>query len=329
MKTFEMIFMPVNLYAFDGDLNTNVTTDSGLTPLMRTYYSDLMIDLAEPKLVHDQFAQKVPIPQGNGKSVNFHRYAPLPTLTVPLVEGITPDGQKIEVSDIEATVEQYGGYVGISDIVKLTEPDNILLRNNKLLAGQAGRTLDTITREELVTGTNVRYAGGKTSRTALTTADTITVKDIKKAVRDLKKMNAEPVSGGYFAGIISPDVSFDLTEDPDWKYPHQYVDTENIYSNEIGAIAGVRFVETSEAKVFKGAGASSADVFATLIIGDNAYGVTELSGGGLEFIVKQLGSGGTADPLNQRGTTGWKATKAAKILVDEYMVRIESSATAD
>ena len=39
-------------------------------------------------------------------------------------------------------------------------------------------------------------------------------------------------------------------DDPDWKYPHQYVDTQNLYDNEIGAVAGVRFSETTEAKVF-------------------------------------------------------------------------------
>jgi len=43
--------------------------------------------------------------------------------------------------------------------------------------------------------------------------------------------------------------------------------------------------------------------------------------------VKPLGSGGSSDPLNQRGTVGWKAFKTAKILVQQYMVRVESTAT--
>lgn len=106
-----------------------------------------------------------------------------------------------------------------------------------------------------------------------------------------------------------------------------YVDTENMYNGELGKIAGVRFVETTEAKIFNGGGASSANVYATLIIGDNAYGVTEVTGGGLRHIVKQLGSAGTADPLDQRATVGWKAIKTAKILVNEYMVRIESTSS--
>ena len=55
--------------------------------------------------------------------------------------------------------------------------------------------------------------------------------------------------------------------------------------------------------------------------------VVVISGGGLEHIVKQLGSGGTNDPLNQRATVGWKATKSAVRLVEGYMVRIETTSS--
>ena len=58
-----------------------------------------------------------------------------------------------------------------------------------------------------------------------------------------------------------------------------------------------------------------------------AYGVTELENGGLETIIKQKGSGGTADPLEQRATIGWKGTFTAVILEDAYMVRVETTST--
>ena len=45
--------------------------------------------------------------------------------------------------------------------------------------------------------------------------------------------------------------------------------------------------------------------------------------GGLQTIIKQRGSAGTADPLDQRSTVGWKATKAAEILVEPYLMRVE------
>ena len=109
----------------------------------------------------------------------------------------------------------------------------------------------------------------------------------------------------------------------EWQGIHKYTSSENIYAGEIGKIGGVRFVESTEAKCFGPVGASGASVYATMVVGANAYATTDITGGGLQHIVKQLGSAGTADPLNQRATTGWKAMKTAERLVEEYMIRIE------
>lgn len=194
--------------------------------------------------------------------IEFRKYSPLPKLLTPLDEGVTPDGQKINMSVLTAQVDQYGGFVELSDILLLTAIDNNLVQATKLLGSQAGRTLDTITREVLVGGTNVQYgAGGKTARYQLTGGeesgnDYLTVDCIKRAVRSLKAMNAEKIGDRYVA-IINQDCSYDLTNDPDWKYPHQYQDTTELYAGEIGSIAGCRFVETSEAKVFHAADLAS------------------------------------------------------------------------
>ena len=75
------------------------------------------------------------------------------------------------------------------------------------------------------------------------------------------------------------------------------------------------------------AGAQGRDVYATLVLGADGYGTTEITGGGLEHIVKQLGSAGTGDPLNQRASVGWKATKVAVRLDDSAIRRIETCST--
>lgn len=330
-KTREhFLLLPMMLQLFAG--NTNVTTDTGLSDEMKTYYSDYLIDTAEPKLVHEQFGQKHPIPKAGGKIIEFRKYDPLPKALTPLTEGVTPDGRKLSMSVITSEVAQYGDYVELSDVLLLTAIDNNLVQATKLLGGQAGRTLDTVVREVICGGTNVQYADGKvTSRAALYYTDkddncNLTVDAIRRAVRYLKNMNAEKIDSSYVA-IIHPDCEYDLMSDPEWQYPHQYVDTSNIYEGEIGKIAGVRFVETTEAKKFPGEGAGSRDVYATLVLADNAYGVTEVAGGGLQHIVKQLGSAGTADPLNQRATAGWKAIRTAERLVEAYMIRIETTSS--
>lgn len=318
-------------FKFDYQLFAINTTET-MPDEIKTYYDDYLIDCSSPKLVHDQFGQKRPIPAGRGKTIEFRKVSPLPVSTTPLTEGVTPESQKLTISTVEAPVQQYGGYVELSDMVVLTAIDNNLVIAAKQLGAQAGKTLDAITREVLAGGTNVQYAEGQvTQRSQLVGGKAegnhyLTVDAVRRAVRTLKKQDAEPI-GDSFIGIIHPDVAYDLMSDPKWVNVKSYSDPEGIYEGEIGKIENVRFVETSEAKVFEGAGSEGRDVYATLILGDNAYGTTEIEGGGLTLIVKQLGSGGASDPLDQRASVAWKATKAAVRLQEAYMVRIETTST--
>lgn len=307
--------------------NINKTTTSTLSAEMKTFYDKDLIRNAKPNLVHNQFGQKRNIPKNGGKTIEFRKFSPLPKALTALSEGVTPDGKELTVTSLTATVSQYGDYVAMTDVLQLTAIDNVLVETNELLGNQAGETLDSLTANIINAGTNVQYAGGRAARTALTTGDVLTVDEVKKAVRTLKNNKAKKINGSYI-GIIHPDVTYDLTSDPAWEAVKEY-DPKDWYNGEIGRIFGVRFVETTEAVTFTvGETGSQKKVYSTLIIGKDAYGVTEVEGGGLETIIKQLGSAGSADPLNQRSTSGWKALHTAKILVDEYLVRVESLASA-
>lgn len=333
--------LDLQMFATASTQNQNATSASGMSAEMKTFYEKRLIDQAEPALVHDQFGDPYPIPANGGKNIEFRKYDSLPKATTPLTEGVTPDGQTMNVSTVTAEVRQYGGWVPITDTLQLTAIDNNILQATKIIASQAGRTLDTIVRDVLAGGTNVIYApkigeGGAetpvTSRATLDATCQLTSDLIARAATQLKAMNADHI-GTSFVGIIHPYVAYDLRRDPDWIDVHKYAQPDEIYNGEIGTLHGVRFVETSEAKIWKGTGCPAGlAVFSTLILGAHAYGSTEIEGGGLEHIVKQLGYGD--DPLNQRASVGWKAHKTAERLVEQYMVRIEScsarySATAE
>lgn len=303
---------------------TNTTGTSTLSSEMKTFYDKDLLRNAKPVLVHNQFGQKRNIPKNGGKTIEFRKFSPLAKATTALTEGVTPDGKALTVTSLTATVGQYGDYVALTDMLQMTAFDPVLVEANKLLGAQAGETLDYLTAAVLAAGTNVQYSGGKAARASLTAADVLKVDDIKKAVRTLKNNKASKINGSY-VGIIHPDVAYDLTNDDAWEAVKTY-DPKDWYNGEIGRIFGVRFVETTEAVKFTDATAGT--VYSTLILGADAYGVTSVEGGGLKTIIKQLGSAGSADPLDQRSTTGWKAIHVAKILANEFMVRIESKATA-
>ena len=312
--------MMINLQVFATEVQTTLLP--GLSVENKTYYDMTLIDEAQAALVHDQFAQKRDIPKNGGKKIEFRKFASLPKALTPLTEGVTPDGKSLNVTAIEATVSQYGDYITMSDVLDLTAIDPVIVEATKILGRQAGLTLDTVTRNILQAGTNVTYcpkADGTavTSRSALDDTCQLTVKVVKQVVAKLKGQNAPTINGKYVA-IVHPYVAYSLMTDPEWIDAHKYANPTNLYNGEIGEIAGVRFVETTEAKVHAGG------VFGTLFLGANAYGTTEITGGGLQTIVKPKGSAGTADPLDQRSSVGWKGMKTAEILIDNYIVRVES-----
>jgi N4-gp56 family major capsid protein len=397
--------------------NTNITSDDGMSPQMKTFYSKNTIGYAKPKLVHQQFGQKHPIPRNGGRKIEFHKKTPFAKALTPLVEGVTPSGKKLSWSIVEATVNQYGDYVELSDRLIIEAIDNNILYATENCGDQAGRTLDTVVREILNGGTNVQYANAQVAaRHLLVGGDAtpannhyFTTDVVDRAVRNLEAGGAEPLPGGDFVCIAHIDTLYDLMKDSKWIDVKTYSgDPSGIYQNEVGKWKSVRFVKTSEAKVFhaenltaaarnltvasvvsktftvdeaitegeaealegrkviiKGilytvassqagaagaatitvaetvtgnpgdgdivypgeAGAAGRDVYSSLFIGKDAYGVTDIDGEGLRTIIKQLGSAGTADPLDQRATVGWKASLTAERLVEAYMLRVETAST--
>lgn len=327
MRDYKMVYDP---WQFDAQTVMNTTgssnTGNDLSPSNnKVFYDKNLIKLAGPLLIHDQFAQVEDLPANRGKTKEFRGFRPVAKALTPLTEGVTPDGNKLDMFTVKATVKQYGDYVTITDMLDLTAIDNMVLQAQETLGDQAGRTLDTVTREVLNAGTNVLYAEGRvTSRAALTADMKLTVKAIKIAARALKVQNA-PLYNGRYVAVIHPDVAFDLSEDPEYKDMFKYTDSGSFKYGYLFDISNVKFYESTEAKKFVKAGADGRDVYSTLFIAKGAYGTTKVEGGGLETIIKQVGSAGSGDPLDQRGTVGWKATKAIARLVEQYMVRCETA----
>ena len=308
--------------------DTNMTTSSALSAGMQTYYNRELLRTFEPNLVHLQFGDEHRMPPHSGLVMNMRKLIPLETNTKALSEG--DPGESVMLAETEVTVQlqQYGEYARCTDKLDLTHLDMDIMRRTKLFGDAGARSIDAVVREELAKCANVIYAGGKASRAELTAADKLTSRELRKAVKTLKKNHAQTF-GGYYVAIIGPDTMYDLQEDEAFVKVSQYQDQENIYTGEVGRLFGVRLVETTEAKIFEGAGASGADVASVIVLGQYAYGVTSLKGAKPRVIVKPAGSAGTADPLDQISTVGWKMDGfGAKLLQPEYAVRIECGFSA-
>lgn len=316
-------------------MNVNTTASPGMTKDQKEYYDSELLRNTTPNLVYAQFGKKVPMPQNNGKHVRWRRLKAYGAATTPLQEGITPAGNKPEFENLEAAVEQYGDYTVITDRVKMESMDPMVIELTREHGNQGALTIDTVTRDELMTGTNVVFApkadGTKVlSRDTLDKTCTLTPNLISMCKTILKKNKAKTIGTDYVA-IIHPDLEHDVTTNEKFIDVVKYKDSEKIYNGEIGKLYGVRFVTTPQGKIWKGdddncpAGLA---VFGVLFIGADAYGVVQMSGGNMEMIIKQVGSGGVDDALNQRGSVGWKVTGyATKILNELNIVRAEVCST--
>ena len=240
-------------------MNTTVSTAS-TAYFNKTFYDRKLLDTAKTRFVHANFGQKRSIPRNNGKRVEFRKYNLFTpdTGALTLVEGVTPTGQNLSQSKVEAEVKQYGAYVEISDLLERTSYDPVIADSAELLGEQLGTVIEWVTRDAMCETTNVQYAGGAASRVALTASDKLTVAEIRKAVRTLKKNKARPfvtaMDGSarkpHFICICSPDATYDLQNDALWQDVSKYSNAEQIYSGEIGRLFGVVFVEATEAKVY-------------------------------------------------------------------------------
>ena len=304
--------------------DTNMTTSTGLSVGMQTYYNRELLENFEPNLVHLQFGKEYRMPPNNGLTMQLRKVIPLETNTTALTEGNPGDGTMLTQTEVTMTLEQYGDYARYTDKLDMAHLDATVLESTQLFADAGSRSIDAVVRDEIVdTTTNVLYAGGKTSRAALTSADKMTTDLLLDAVKILKKNLAQKIGSEYVA-IIGPDVWRQFWDDERFTKVTEYQDREKVYNGEVGKIAGVRLVESTEAKIYEGEGNNDADVAAVLVVGRNAYGYTSWKGANPRVIVKPFGSAGTGDPLDQISTVGWKMDGfGVKLLQPDWAVRIE------
>lgn len=296
-------------------------------------YQRLLLERLTPELFFMKYGEKnLSMPKNAGDTASWRRWNSLAVATTEITEGVTPDGVSLDVTKVSATVKQYGNWTKFTDKIQLVGLDNTLVEVTELMGENAGESIDIIVRDIIAAGTNVQYPSGATSRITVTNAMKITALDILKIRRNLKRSKVKPITlpngGKGYIAFIHTDVATDLMQTDEWKKANVENNTEKFADGVLGKLYGIYFIEADNAPKFAGAGAASADVYGTLVIGKGAYGVPDVEGSAKpEIIVHKAGSAGTADPLDQFNTVAWKALLTALRLNELCLVRYECSAT--
>ena len=286
-----------------------------------------------PEMYFDQFASVQATNATNpGASVKFTVFADLSAATTPLgeAEDVTP----VSMSDSQVTVtlEEYGNATVTTAKLRASSFLPVDPVAAQAVGYNAGLSIDTIARTALQAGSNVIYATGgavaPTSRTTINTDDTLTAKDIRRAVAQLRGANV-PTIGGNYVGFIHPDVSYDLrgiTDASGWRDSYKYTNAMPLYNGEIGMFEGVRFMESPRAPLFADAANTTVDVYGTLIMGQQALAKAVSMGG--EYGAQPTIVYGTVTDLLQRfRPVGWKHFVGYSVFRQEALRRIESSSS--
>jgi N4-gp56 family major capsid protein len=324
-----------------GVLSTTTEIPSGHTE----YYDRVLLTRGIDENLHDMFGQPRPMKTGFGTTIKFRRYNSLGTNpeAYRLDQGVTPDGEKMTKTDVTATLVQFGNFVTVTDVVTWTNPDAALTEAAMILGEQMGEVRDKYIRDIINAGTGVSYEDGTTTAAGRSTVDnrpilgatgaqgiklivqtmhTGNAKVMKQVLKASVGINTYPIAPSFCAIAHNLNAN-DIRGFTGFVEPHEYGTGGPSLKQEFGAVWDVRFAWSNNAKVFAGAGAASVDVYSILFFGREAYGITALEKGTVKNIIKPLGSGGTADPLDQRATSGWKGFWTAAVLNNDFMHRYE------
>ena len=299
----------------------NVTTQSSMSPTMKTFVDTYLLENSREVSVFTQFGKQESM---HGNEIEWRKFNTFAKAMTPLQEGVIPSGQTFGMTSIKAQITQHGDYTVLTDRLTREAFDNVVVGASEEMGAAMGETYDTLTRNILVAGNSVMYCqNGDTvieKRSDITNECVLTPDMVKKAATWLKK-NKAPKIDGYYVALIHPSVVYDL-RGKEWEEYQKYSNPTPIFKGEIGELHGVKFIETNNAKIWKDADTC---VYATLFLGKDAFGILKPDGEGTEMIIKtedQIGG-----PINQFSTIGYKFCHGAKILYQERMLRVESGSS--
>jgi N4-gp56 family major capsid protein len=302
----------------------SVGTAGNVSADLITYMSAKLLEVAEFNCILDQFGEKQPLPSNSSKTIRFVRQEKLTVSTSQLTEGVTPDSVGITLNQFEATVEQYGQVIILTDIAELTASHNIVEQTVKMLGLQAAETYDLLIFNVLESGaTNVYRPNSKAADTNLVAADIVGYKDLSQLAALMQDAGARPF-GESFALVMCPQVHAALLQDADFKAAAHYAAPQRIWRGQAEELAGHRIVVSNSpsfaATAQAGAGQAN-KVYSSYCIGQMAFQITDLQN--LRMYMAQ--PGGQSDVLQQRRKMGWKFAFKTLVTNTAWIRRVRSA----
>jgi N4-gp56 family major capsid protein len=292
-----------------------------------TYLSAKLLEVAELRTILDQFGEKHPLPSNNSLTIRFVRQEKLAVSTSPtqLTQGIAPDAVGITLNQFEATMEQYGVVVRLSDLAELTARHDIVQRTIYMLGLQAAETYDQLIFNVLDAATNTYRPNGRTLDTNTLATDFIGYNDLIELNALLQDQGATTMDNGSYVLVVPPQVQASMLKDPDWKEANKYAGADKIFRGQFATLAGMNCVVSNAPAMTTGVAQATSGftnkLFSSFAIAKFAYMITDLQG----LQMYSVAPGGHTDALQQSRKLGWKFAFKSLIVNQNWIRRVRTS----
>ena len=264
MNIFLSLLALAGSYLFPGVTNAA----SGFQADVEAFIQEEVEPLARRQLVAYQFGKPLHLDPNRGTTYTASRYERLPLPFAPLQEGVAPPGESLTLRQVTATAQQWGDRVIVTDVANLTIKHPLFQQAIQLVSIQLPETLERNTLNTLLSGVQVNFANGKSSRANLVATDVMSPHENNRIVGSMlgygvprfmgderedmmieagayRDPSKTPAVMQHYVALISPFVAQDMRENSLVATAWSYSDVNRLYNNELGPFGGTRFVETN------------------------------------------------------------------------------------
>ena len=253
----------------------NVNTSPTFAADVSNYIQKKTLELVQRQLVAYQFGERLRIPKNRGVIYTASRYDRINLPIAPLSEGIPPVGESMSLVQVNATAQQWGDIVTVTDVADFTIDHPLFKKAIELVAMQFSETLERNTFNTMLSGTQINYVNTRGARASLLSTDVLNPHEINRAFGALTTLGApqyngqleedtkieagKPAKGSmdpkgqpHYVAITHPLVAQDLRENATIVTAWQQSDINKLYNNEVGTWGALRFTTSNMVPYFIG-----------------------------------------------------------------------------
>lgn len=315
-----------------------ITTTSNAAAATLINYVTAEIKVLEPILQFAKIGVRRDIPKGfdqltfpQGNTIQTTSVTTIASSSARSQEGTNPSVTTWGTTAYSSGYTQYGIIVQLSDILMRNSAFEVMQSCLREVKASLARQLDNYIQNVVNAGTNVGYAGGKTSRASLAAGDLVSVTDYTYGIKKLRtaasatgvSAGLAPFVDGKYAVVMHPNVETDFMNNTGagaWVDLSRYNQTDRLDSGKINGFRGGVVMTSANVQTFS----STVTVYPTTFVGLESFGWGY-------FQVPEPIIVTTPDSFNQLNlytSIGAKASIAATRFEESRIYRLETAAIA-